>query len=107
MSNYIEVSDSSFEADVEQSSLPVLVDFWAAWCAPCRMVGPIVEQIADEYQGKLTVAKMDVDANQDTPSKFGITGIPTLILFKDGKVFEKLVGAVPKAKIKELVERAI
>ncbi len=103
----MDITDSSFEKDVLKSDLPVLVDFWAAWCAPCRMVGPIVEQIAEEYSGKIKVAKMDVDSNQSTPSEFAITGIPTLILFKDGKVFEKLVGAVPKAKIKEMVERAL
>lgn len=104
---YIEVSDDSFSKDVLQSDLPVLVDFWAAWCAPCRMIGPIIEQIAEEYNGKIKVAKMDVDANQKTPGEYSITGIPTILIFKEGKMVEKLVGAVPKARIKEMVDRAL
>ena len=96
MSKAIAVSDESFEVEVLKSSSPVLVDFWATWCAPCRIIGPVVEQIASEYEGKLKVAKVDVDANPETPATYGIRGIPTLLIFKDGKLADQIVGAVPK-----------
>jgi len=103
--NIINVTDSTFESLVLNSETPALVDFWASWCAPCRAIAPIVDEMAQEYAGKLRVVKVNVDDNPATPGKFGVRGIPTLILFKGGKVVDQLVGAVPKAQIKELIEK--
>ena len=105
--NIINVSDSNFESMVLQSDLPVLVDFWASWCAPCRAIAPIVEEMSNEYAGKVRVAKMNVDENPATPGKYGVRGIPTLILFKGGKVLDQLVGAVPKGQIKDLIGKGL
>lgn len=99
----IEVSDSNFQNEVLEADLPVIVDFWAAWCGPCRMVGPVVEQIADEYAGKVKVAKLNVDDNKETATKYSIMSIPTILLFDKGEVSRQVVGAMPKsALIKEL-----
>lgn len=105
--NIIHVSDASFDADVLQSDKPVLVDFWAEWCGPCKMIAPVLEEIAADYGDKITIAKMDVDANTETPAKFGIRGIPTLIIFKAGSVDSQKVGALSKAQLAEFVQSAV
>jgi thioredoxin 1 len=97
----VAVTDATFEAEVLKASLPTLTDFWAAWCGPCKMIGPIVEQIAQEQTGKLKVTKMDVDKNPQTATQYGVMSIPTLNLFKDGKIVERLVGYMPKARLLE------
>ena len=97
--NAVAVTDNTFQSEVLSSSTPVLVDFWATWCGPCRMVAPIVEEIASENNGKLKVAKVDVDANPETAQQFGVMSIPTLIVFKGGQPVERLVGYMPKAKL--------
>ena len=101
----VEVTDSLFESSILKSDIPVLVDFWASWCAPCKAIAPIVEEIASDYSGKVKVVKMNVDENPATPGKYGVRGIPTLILFKNGQVVDQVVGAVPKNQIKALVEK--
>ncbi len=102
-----EVSDATFEAEVLQSAQPVLVDFWAAWCGPCRALAPIVDEIAQEYQGKLKVMKMDVDSNSATPMRYGIRGIPAVLIFKGGKVAEQIVGFVPKDTISKSLNKVV
>ena len=99
----LEVTDATFEQEVLQSEQPVLGDFWAVWCGPCKAIGPIVDEIAGKYAGKLKVAKVNVDQNAATPSRFGIRGIPALLFFKDGKVVEQIVGFVPQETIEEKV----
>lgn len=97
------VTDDSFETDVLKSSEPVLVDFWAEWCGPCKMIAPAIEEIGAEFKGKLTVVKVDIDSNPATPNSYGVRGIPTLILFKDGKPHATQVGAMPKSQLKAWV----
>ena len=107
MSKAIELNDSNFEEVVLKSDKPVLVDFWAEWCGPCRMVGPVVEEIAGEYDEKAVVGKIDVDANQDLSVKYGIRSIPALLFFKDGEVVDNVIGAVPKNVLTEKLEAQI
>lgn len=101
------VSDASFEGDVLKSSQPVLVDYWAAWCGPCKMIAPILEEIATEYAGRLTIAKLNVDENQATAAKYGIRGIPTLMLFKDGQAAATKVGALSKSQLTAFLDSAL
>ena len=101
------VTDAQFEQDVLKSATPVLVDFWAAWCGPCRALAPVVDEVAAAYEGKLKVMKMDVDTNTMTPGRYGIRGIPALLLFKDGKVAEQIVGFVPKDQIDGALKRIL
>ena len=96
MSNVIELNDSNFDDEVVKSDLPVLVDFWAEWCGPCRMIAPMIEELASEYDGKATIGKLDVDNNQESSVKFGVRSIPTLLIFKDGEIVDRHVGAVGK-----------
>lgn len=96
MADIPQITDSTFEQEVLKSDLPALVDFWAVWCGPCRMVGPIIEELAKDYQGRLKVFKLDVDNNPATAAKYGIFSIPSVLLFKDGKVATQIIGAMPK-----------
>ena len=105
MASPMEFTDANFDSEVLQSDIPVLVDFWASWCAPCKMIAPLVEEIAGEYAGRAKVGKVDVDANPQTAGKFGIRSIPTLVVFKDGKVVDRLIGAAPIEQLRDLLRR--
>jgi thioredoxin 1 len=100
-----QVTDGNFEVEVLKSDIPVLIDFWAPWCGPCRAMGPVIDELAGEFEGKVKVLKMNVDENSATPGKYGIRAIPTLILFKDGEVVDQSTGAVSKSSIKEMIAK--
>ncbi|ACH37433.1 MULTISPECIES: thioredoxin [Citrifermentans] len=100
-------TDDNFEKEVLQSNIPVLVDFWATWCAPCKAIAPLIDTIASEYDGRIKVGKVNVDDNPGTPAKYGVRGIPTVILLKDGKVVDQVVGAIPKAQLEALIKKAL
>lgn len=107
MSNATPVTDNVFQKEVLESDIPVLVDFWATWCGPCQVMGPVLDAIAGEYAGKVKVLKLNVDENQETPPKYGIRGIPTLILFNKGEVVDKIVGAQPKGNVDNLLKKVV
>jgi thioredoxin 1 len=105
--NISHVSDDTFEAEVLNSDIPVLVDYWAEWCGPCKVIAPVLEEIASEYDGKMKICKLDIDANEDTPPKYGIRGIPTLMLFKNGSVEATKVGALSKSQLTAFLDSNI
>jgi len=105
--NIVHASDASFEADVLNADLPVLVDYWAAWCGPCKMIAPILDEVAVEYAGKLKVVKVDIDSNKETAAKFGIRGIPTLMIFRGGNIEATKVGALSKSQLVEFIDSTI
>lgn len=107
MGKALTFTDESFEEDVLNSDKPVLVDFWAEWCGPCRMVGPVVEELAGEFEGKARIGKVDVDNNPEISAKYGIRSIPSLLIFKNGEVVDQIVGAVPKAQLKKQLEAQV
>lgn len=103
----ITITDENFDEEVTKSDKPVLIDFWATWCGPCKMIAPIVEELVDEYEGKAKIGKLDVDNNQQTAIKFGVRSIPTILIFKDGKLKDTIIGAVPKGQIVSKLNSAI
>ena len=103
----VHVNDKNFASEVLNSDLPVLVEFWATWCGPCRSISPIVEELAKEFSGRVKVTKLNVDESHTTPSQYGVRGIPTLILFKGGKILDQIVGSVPRTRLKALIEKAL
>jgi thioredoxin 1 len=107
MGDILEVSDKNFDTEIMESDKPAMVDFWAEWCGPCKMVGPIVEELAKEYKDKIKVGKMDVDQNRETPARFGIRNIPTLIFFKNGEVAKTIIGAQPKSSIEDELKKLL
>ena len=107
MADLLEVTDENFDDEIVNADTPAVVDFWAEWCGPCKMVGPVIEELAKDYQGKIKVAKMDVDQNRATPARFGIRNIPTLIFFKGGDVAQTIIGAQPKSAIEDEMKKLL
>ena len=107
MAEVVEITDQSFETEVLQSDLPVIIDFWAEWCAPCRAIAPIVKDIAEQYDGKVNVVKMNIDENPQTPVKYGVRAIPTVLAFKGGQVVEQITGARPKSAFVDMAQKLI
>lgn len=107
MANIIQVGDDNFEAEVIRSKLPVLIDFWAPWCGPCKSIAPVIEELANEYEGKLKVTKLNVDDNPNTASRYGVRGIPNLLILKEGTVKEQVVGVVPKGRLVDAIEKIL
>ena len=105
--NLVHVNDKNFDPEVLRSALPVLVDFWATWCGPCKSISPVIDELSREYAGRIKVAKLNVDENPATPGQYGVRGIPTLILFKEGKILEQIVGAVPKSRLTAMLDKAL
>ena len=105
--NVLKFTDSNFDAEVVKSGIPALVDFWAEWCGPCRLMGPILDELAPAYAGKLKIGKLNVDENQDSPSQFGVMNIPTMIVFRGGKEVERIVGAMSKADLQKKIDKAL
>lgn len=105
--NVVTMSDGAFDAEVLKSEIPALVDFWAEWCQPCKVLAPTIEELANEFEGKVLVGKLNVDDNPETATKYGIRGIPTLLLFKNGEVAQQMVGVKSKAEIKKLIEESL
>jgi len=102
-----EFTDNNFDSDVINSDVPVLIDFWAVWCGPCKAIAPVIEEVANEFEGKVKVGKVDVDQNQDTAMKYGVRSIPTLLVIKDGEVVNQIVGAVPKSNITDILNEVV
>ena len=105
--NVLKITDANFESEVKKSTVPALVDFWAEWCGPCRLMGPILDKLAPVYQGKLKIGKLNVDENQDAPTQFGVMNIPTMILFKDGKEAVRFIGAMSETDLRNKIDKAL